>query len=268
MKKNKLLLSLLVASFPLMAKGELDFSLMNVNNHSSGLITHQEEKRIKNHKPIEWLYSYKITIFGDSHIKQGDLVKTATKRIKPYIKQNLLVNNWAIGGTEFGKLHYNIPDWKEKSKNSDLIIIAYGTNESFNDQLNLDFTKKRWIKYINYLKQYSPNAKIVLVIAGESIKHKKMINQNIINGSEYYGRCGRAKKLDSVINMQKDLVKELNLYSWSISDLMGGSCTMLKWKDEGLASKDLIHFSKKGYVFIGEKFADYLIKEVVIDFIE
>ncbi|MGN6921733.1 hypothetical protein ACTHTH_11505, partial [Neisseria sp. P0017.S008] len=54
--------------------------------------------------------------------------------------------------------------------NSDLIIIAYCTNEDFSGILDLSSTELTWRNYISQIKNTLPNAGILILRAPESLK--------------------------------------------------------------------------------------------------
>jgi lysophospholipase L1-like esterase len=67
-----------------------------------------------------------------------------------------------------------------------------------------------------------------------------------------------AKKIADVL---LELAKEKNVAVWNWYDIMGGSNSILEWKNEGLARRDLIHFTREGYALQGELLYEALIHQ-------
>ena len=47
---------------------------------------------------------------------------------------------------------------------------------------------------------------------------------------------------------------------WDLFNIMGGLESMMRWEEEGLAKKDKIHFTNKGYTLIGDLFFNALMR--------
>jgi len=47
--------------------------------------------------------------------------------------------------------------------------------------------------------------------------------------------------------------------------LMGGYKSMLKWQKAGLANKDRVHFTNKGYVLLGDLMFEALMKSYMFN---
>ena len=130
---------------------------------------------------------------------------------------------------------------------ADLVILAYGTNEAFNEKLDVQQTEQTWRGYIQQIKQALPNAGILVIGAPESLKTKA-------------GDCGtRPAYLDAVQSMQMRVAQQEQTLYWSWQDAMGGACSMKAWSEQGLAAKDGVHFSKLGY----QQAADVLANDLI-----
>ena len=127
------------------------------------------------------------------------------------------------------------------------MILAYGTNEAFNEKLDVRETEQTWRNYIQLIKQTLPNAGILVIGAPESLKTK-------------VGDCGtRPEYLDAVQSMQMRVAQQEQTLYWSWQDAMGGACSMKAWSEQGLAAKDGVHFSKLGY----QQAADVLANDLI-----
>ncbi|MCF7522162.1 SGNH/GDSL hydrolase family protein [Neisseria sp. ZJ106] len=129
----------------------------------------------------------------------------------------------------------------------DLVILAYGTNEAFNDTIDIAQTEQLWQQRIQTIQNRLPQAGIVIVGAPESLKGKG-------------GSCGtRPARLDEIQAMQQRVARQQNVLFWSWEAAMGGKCSMKPWMNQGLSAKDGVHFSAKGYQRAADNLADNLI---------
>ena len=60
--------------------------------------------------------------------------------------------------------------------------------------------------------------------------------------------------------MQRQIAEEQGILYWSWEDAMGGSCSMKKLIAQGLARKDGVHFTEKGYELFADKLAEKIIQ--------
>lgn len=158
-------------------------------------------------------------------------------------KSGVIVSALGLNGTQLGHWSKWRKDWENdlSETQADLIILAYGTNEAFNEQINMVQTKKTWQDNINRIRQTLPNAGILIMGAPESLTNKN-------------GTCGtRPKRLTEIQKMQVQLAKENQLLYWSWQDAMGGECTMNHWINNKLAQNDGVHFTPQGYQMSAKK---------------
>lgn len=116
---------------------------------------------------------------------------------------------------------------------ADLVILAYGTNEAFAN--NNPNHRQSLQMAINQIRQGLPNAVILLINAPESLKSTA-------------GSCGTPPpSLNLVRNTLYELAQTNGTLYWDWQTAMGGSCAMKDWINRGLAAKDGVHFTAKGY---------------------
>lgn len=142
------------------------------------------------------------------------------------------------------------PSWQDDlaQTRADLVILAYGTNEAFARDLDITATEQSWRSYIRQIKQSLPDAGILILGAPESLKSTS-------------GSCGtRPATLSSIQQMQQRIARDEKIMYWSWQNAMGGECSMKSWMSQGLAAKDGIHFSGKGYRQAADRLADSLIQ--------
>lgn len=161
-----------------------------------------------------------------------------------------VVSALGINGAQLTQLQKWRANWLQDLQHNpaDLIILAFGTNEAFNDRLNIQKTEQFWLFTINKIKQTYPNTGIIVLGAPESLKSTA-------------GNCGvRPTMLDAVQAMQQRVAQKSNVLFWSWEKAMGGRCSMKKWIAQGLAAKDGVHFSAKGYQIVARHLAQDILK--------
>ncbi len=116
---------------------------------------------------------------------------------------------------------------------ANLVILAYGTNEAFQ---NNPSSQEEAIKYaISQIKAGLPQATILLVNAPDSLKSTA-------------GSCGTPPpSLSQSRQTIQEIARQYGTLYWDWQEMMGGSCSMKTWISQGLAAKDGVHFTAKGY---------------------
>lgn len=166
--------------------------------------------------------------------------------------RGVVVSSLGINGAQLTQTQKWRADWVNdlKVSQADIVILAYGTNEAFNDNLDLMKTEQVWRTTIRKIRQQLPKAKIILLGAPESLRST-------------VGKCGvRPTMLDSVQAMQQRLASQEKIFFWSWEKAMGGQCSMKSWINQGLASKDGVHFTAQGYKLVASRFATDILKLV------
>ena len=147
-------------------------------------------------------------------------------------KSGIIYNNCGVGGAQFSNLCKNasLSISQIKDINPDLIIISYGSNESYTSAFRYESYSKMINEYLVKVKQAVPNASIILTSPPDT----RSKNRFPINS-------------DSIGIAFKNIAKDLNLCFWDLRTQMGGNGSLFKWLKNGLASKDQLHFTKDGY---------------------
>lgn len=117
----------------------------------------------------------------------------------------------------------------------DMVILAYGTNEAFNDTLNLNDYRSLLQQRIRQIRREMPDAVILLVGPSDSMKDR--------SGNS----CGKPTMLDSVIRIQQDVARTEHTLYWDWRRQMGGECSIRTWQARGDARPDFVHLTRPGY---------------------
>ncbi|WP_236248264.1 SGNH/GDSL hydrolase family protein [Pseudomonas mosselii] len=131
------------------------------------------------------------------------------------------------------------PGWSDslKAVRPDLVILAYGTNEAFDDKLDLALYQTQLDATLTGLREDLPQAAILLVGPPDSIKQRKARS------------CAarQPQPLASVIRIQKQMAHKHKALFWDWQGFMGGPCSIAGWQAGGLARPDLVHLTADGY---------------------
>lgn len=147
------------------------------------------------------------------------------------------------GATAFSYLKCNILSNQLTHINPDLVIISLGTNEAYDENLNVlehEFIIKDMIYQI---RDILPHAAILFTTINDHLKKDKSPNLNIIE----------------INNNIVKACKQFELSYWDSYSVMGGANSIEAWHEKGLAGDDLLHFKKLGYEIQGELFSWALI---------
>ena len=139
-----------------------------------------------------------------------------------------------------------------RSLDPDLIVYGYGTNEGFNDNLNLKSYRKYAAKFLDTLERAAPNADTVIIGAADGLRRRSR-NAKSCGGGWYL-----PPKLGPLRVTMKQLANERNAGYWDWSAAMGGKCSANRWAAKGLAARDRVHLKAKGYSKSAIAFAAWL----------
>jgi lysophospholipase L1-like esterase len=117
----------------------------------------------------------------------------------------------------------------------DLFILSLGVN----DTQSRGFLKEDYIEnydtLISFIKKSNPNAAILLTTTTDNYIKRKTSNKRSITARD----------------AMFELMIKHDVAVWDLFTLMGGYRSMLKWQQYGLATKDKVHFTYKGYTLLG-----------------
>ncbi|MEQ1964708.1 SGNH/GDSL hydrolase family protein [Xenorhabdus khoisanae] len=199
----------------------------------------------------EWHFSpeksvtFPISLYPqDTQLKIGGLL---IRRQSPGIMLSAL----GINGATINMLDKWQPQWIDTlaQMKPDLVLLAYGTNEAFNDSLDLVAYQNELTSKIKDIRKTIPQAVILLIGPNDSLKNKTAAS------------CSEQQPalLDEVIQVQQAVAKEQHILFWDWREYMGGSCSVKGWAQQNLARPDYVHLSAAGY----ERSAEALYKQFV-----
>ncbi|MDC9604832.1 SGNH/GDSL hydrolase family protein [Xenorhabdus griffiniae] len=187
----------------------------------------------------EWHFSpeqsvnFPINLYPqDTQLKIGGwLIKRQTPGI--------MLSALGINGATINMLDKWQPQWINTLAQikPDMVFLAYGTNEAFNDSLDLVAYQKDLTAKIQEIRRAIPQAVILLIGPNDSLKNKTAAS------------CEEQQPalLDHVIQIQQTVAKQQHTLFWDWREYMGGPCSIRGWEQQNLARPDYIHLSADGY---------------------
>jgi len=157
----------------------------------------------------------------------------------------------------------------------DVVVLAFGTNEGFNDNLDIGAYTAQYEQLIRRLQALRPGMKIVIVGPADAarptgLRHCEGVGQNCGAGAllqtaamESSGKCRFPipPKLNPVREAQRKIAAEMGLAFWDWSTVQGGLCGAQAWAaaNPPLMAHDFVHMTLEGYKQSADRFADFLI---------
>ncbi len=197
-------------------------------------------------------------VFADSTIEwttNGDTVHLTGQGFVYAISQEtdtgVIVDNIPMRGClgmVFTKMDSALIASFYQQENVQLIIMQFGGNAiPFNEKPE---TIRGFIKgyreQIRYLRQCAPQADILFIGPSDMMRLKDGVWQS-------YPMVAYMDKL-----LRKMCLEE-NIAYFSLNNWMGGAGSMLRWKENGLAGNDGIHFTRKGAKKAGQAISEWIL---------
>ena len=151
----------------------------------------------------------------------------------------VIYSSLGINGATFDVVDKWQTGWLDilKGLQPDLLILAYGTNEAYDDSLDLTAYEANLLNRLITLRTALPKTVLLVTGAPDSVKNKKA------------NRCEdrQANNLRGVIQAQKSVATQVNALFWDWQASMGGNCSVEGWYYRELARPDLVHMTAEGY---------------------
>jgi lysophospholipase L1-like esterase len=153
-----------------------------------------------------------------------------------------------------------------------IVVLAFGTNEGFNDDLDLEHYRSRYRSVIGKIRRSLPHVQIVMVgpphadrVTSICIKDPQSAACKAARGeaeSDQPKDCPypTPPRLDPVRQIQRDLAKQENIPFWDWSGIMPARCGAHTWvmANPRLMASDHVHFTPEGYKVSANAFAAFL----------
>lgn len=130
----------------------------------------------------------------------------------------------------------------------DLIIFGIGINDAFEKSFDKEVFKSNYAELIEIIRRVNPDCALLFMSNNDSFrkvkKNKYQVNTNGL-------------LVELAVN---EMGERYNAAVWDQFDIMGGLKSMQQWQNAGLAQKDKVHFTKEGYLLMGDLLYNALIE--------
>lgn len=170
----------------------------------------------------------------------------------------------------------------------DLIVVGYGTEESFDDALDIPAYEAKVARMLDMLRAAAPNASLAVigppdiarlpnfasgtpraasdVCRALSPQERAVYAKRVKTGDVRLARWHPPLKLDEVRQVLRRAAAARQAFFWDWSKIMGGTCGVHAWahSDPPLAAADHIHLTEEG----SKRSARLLFREVMAGYDE
>jgi lysophospholipase L1-like esterase len=157
------------------------------------------------------------------------------------VYHNLGINGAAT--TSF--LRCNRMELDLKSIKPDLVIFGIGINDAYGRNFSQSNFERNYDSLVSRVLAANPDAAIIFVSNNDSYIHKRYLNRNGIKVQESMYR----------------LAKRHNAAVWDMFEIMGGLNSIVVWQKDYLAKRDRVHFTRTGYILLGDLLFDAIIRD-------
>lgn len=182
--------------------------------------------------PINTQLPAEVAVSKDNNLKIGGWLLRSNH-------PGVMLSAIGINGATINMFDKWQPQWSETlaQMSPDMVILAYGTNEAFNDNLDLVAYQQNLREKIRLIRQRMPDSVILLIGPNDSIKFSNALSC----------QAQMPVHLANVIQIQKTVAAQENTLFWDWQSFMGGPCSIRSWVAKDLARPDNVHLSAEGY---------------------
>lgn len=195
--------------------------------------------------------------FGDSHSAAGWLPEAWRSRLEAGLGRPVELTVRARVGATLASLP---PELAAEAPAPDLIVLAYGTNEGFDDALDLTAYEARLRAEVARLQATAPDAVLLLLGPPEAMRGEG----GGMCPDDPDGRWREPTLLPLVRDVQHRVAAASGVAFWDWRGRMGGSCAAhrLTLGPEPLMRADHVHFNEAGAEWLGGLLAADLLTAV------
>jgi lysophospholipase L1-like esterase len=137
----------------------------------------------------------------------------------------------------------------------DVVVLAFGTNEGFDDALDVAAYAAQYEKIVRRIEALRPGVRIVLIGPPDGARRTA--------AADGAAPCPlqTPPKLAQVRDAQRRLAGRVGAVFWDWSSAMPGPCGAQVWAaaNPPLMARDYVHLTMEGYKQSADRFADFLI---------
>ena len=145
----------------------------------------------------------------------------------------------------------------------DIVVLAFGTNEGFNDALDVAAYSAQYEQIVRRLQTLRPGLRVIMIGPPDGARAASAPQPVAADGA---GQCRlpTPPKLAQVREAQRRLAERIGADFWDWSSVMPGPCGAQVWAaaNPPLMAHDFVHMTLEGYKQSADRFADFLIPRI------
>ena len=143
----------------------------------------------------------------------------------------------------------------------DVVVLAFGTNEGWDDSLNVAAYIAQYEKIVDRIQQLRTGVRIVIIGPPDGARAGAAVQAVSTGGDGNSCRVSTPPKLNAVRDAQRALAERIGASFWDWSSIMPAHCGAQVWAAASppLMAHDYVHMTLDGYNRSADHFADYLI---------
>lgn len=200
----------------------------------------------------------RIVQFGDSHTAGGDIEASLMWRLRGRFEgREIILDARGRVGATLNAMATTEPVLASGDGTPDLVVIAYGTNEGFDELLDPAAYEALLRGQIDRVRRAAPGASILILGAPEAMRGD--------GGGTCPGDTEQRWKAPAMLSVVRDVQHRVaastGVAFWDWKGRMGGDCSAftLTLGDAPLMRSDHVHFTQAGGNWIGSLlFADLM----------
>ena len=126
----------------------------------------------------------------------------------------------------------------------DLVILGLGINDAYGRKFSQSRFESNYAELISRIRRAAPETAIIFTTNNDSYLYRRYVNKN------------GEKVKQSMFKM----AKKYQTGVWDMFSVMGGLNSVVLWERNRLAQRDKIHFTREGYLTVGDLFFNALLK--------
>jgi lysophospholipase L1-like esterase len=126
----------------------------------------------------------------------------------------------------------------------DLVILGLGINDAYGRKFSQAEFESNYGGLISDIRKAAPETAIIFTTNNDSYLYRRYVNKN---GEK----------------VQQSMLKMAEQYKtgvWNMYEVMGGLNSVVLWEKNNLVQRDKVHFTREGYLLLGDLFFNALMK--------
>ncbi len=127
----------------------------------------------------------------------------------------------------------------------DLVILGLGINDAYGRRFSQRDFENNYENLIRRIRNVAPETAIIFTTNNDSYLYRRYVNKN------------GEKVQESMFKMAENLQAGV----WDMYSVMGGLNSIVLWENNHLAQHDKVHFTRDGYLLLGDLFFNALLQD-------